>query len=101
MTGVSSEELLFCRKIQNKIPDLHQFSTDFEVRYLDSENKGKGKLYVDGKCCAVKSDLMIRGKVLVQQYKENKFCTPFHPKLFILVVKSGNTVGIESYAGSH
>ena len=98
---MSSEELLFCRKIQNKIPDLHQCSTDFEVRYLNSENKGKGKLYVNRKCSAVKSDLMIRGKVLVQQYKENKFCTPFHPKPFILVDKSGNSVGIESHAGSH
>ena len=72
---------------------------DIEVLDQDSENKGKGKLYADTTRRAVESNIEVGNKVLVKQDRE-KFSTPFNPKPYTVVDKAGNSIGIESLAGS-
>ena len=100
-TGMSPAELLFGRKIRTKIPDIENLRNEnIEVRDRDSEKKGEGKLYADMKRNAVQSNLKVGDKVLVRQDRQNKLSTPFYPKPFTVVEKKGNSVQIESQAGS-
>ena len=98
-TGVSPAELLFCRKVRTKLPELREESTESEMRDRDSEMKAKAKQYADKKRNVQESDLTPGDKVLVKQERRNKLSTPFAPEPYAVVTKTGNSVVIESPEG--
>ena len=53
------------------------------------------KDYWDTKRKAVHSNLREGEKVLIKQEKQNKLTTPFEPKLYEIIKKSGNQVTVQ------
>ena len=99
-TGRSPAELLFGRKIRTKLPDLNYYETQYlNVRDVDAEKKGKGKLYGDSRRGASENDISVGDRVLLKQNRENKLDTVFHPNPHIVREKKGNSVVVESNEG--
>jgi transposase InsO family protein len=93
-TGYSPAELLFNRKIQNKLPQVNIKTSekDDHVRYNDKKAKEKMKKYADEKRKARPSQLKIGDTVLVRQVKQNKLSTYFDPIPFKIIRKKGSRV---------
>lgn len=67
-TGISPAELLFGRKIRNKLPELQEYSeSDIGTRDRDQENKGKGRIYIDERRKAKPCEIAEGDKVLMKQ----------------------------------
>lgn len=100
-TGKTPAELLFGRKIRGKLPD---FNTprcyDLDTRDKDAEEKGKAKLYADGRRRAKQSEVEVGDQVLVKAEKLNKFTTNFHPTPYTVIDKTGSNVFVESPSGA-
>ncbi|KAJ8362198.1 hypothetical protein AAFF_G00390670 [Aldrovandia affinis] len=88
-TGKSPAELLFNRKMRGKLPDISTAQADLEVRDRDAEQKGKSKIYADGRRGAKYSDVDIGDTVLVKQEKTDKLTTPFNTTPHKVVGKAG------------
>ncbi|XP_060076193.1 uncharacterized protein K02A2.6-like [Ylistrum balloti] len=102
VTGVSPAELMFGRKLRNKVPqlDVHRNETIEEgVRDRDWFAKVKNKLYIDEKRGAKESDLVEGDQVLVKQSRNNKLSSPFNPTPFKLQRKVGNQCTLVSPEG--
>lgn len=100
-TNKSPAELLFNRKMRNKIPGFTQDPTpDFEVRDADAEQKGKSKIYTDERRGARPSDVDVGDVVLVKQDKTNKLSTNFNEIPHTVVEKKGNSLVVENPTGS-
>ena len=100
-TGKSPAELLFNRKMRNKLPYISTHPLlDTEVRDRDAEQKGKAKLYADARRGARHSAVSVGDKVLVRQEKVNKLTTTFGATPFTVVNKNGNSLTVESPDGA-
>ena len=94
--GVSPAELLFKRRIRNKLPHLQEFSIEDEVRDSDSERKEKGKVYAVCQRNARESEIREGDKVLLRQEKENKLSTPYKQSPFTVIQQNSNSVVVEA-----
>ena len=93
MTGVSPAELLFRRKVREKLPDVQEGVRDDEFKDKDAEMKKKAKLYAD-KRNAENSELAPGDAVLMRQRQENKLSTRFEPEPYKVVSREKNSVGV-------
>ena len=87
-TGYTPAQLLFNRKVQNKLPQLadsKQINSQ-EVKRKD-EAKAKIKVHVDIRFKAKLSSINVGDLVLVRQRKENKLSTHFNPSPFRVTSK--------------
>ena len=98
-TGCPPAELLFNRKVRNKLPHItaatlnDDKSTNFkEVREKDRRAKLKMKTYADERTKAKSSDIKIGDTVLARQRKQNKFSTRFDPVPFQVVRIKGTMI---------
>ena len=98
-TGCPPAELLFNRKVRNKLPHItaatlnDDKSTNFkEVREKDRRAKLKMKTYADERTKAKSSDIKIGDAVLARQRKQNKFSTRFDPVPFQVVRIKGTMI---------
>ena len=93
-TGFAPAELLFNRKVRNKLPQLSEDtpSTGQEVEERDKKAKAKMKAYADAKARATPSEIAIGDLVLARQRKQNKLSTPFDPRPFRVIRKKGTMV---------
>lgn len=101
-TGVSPAELMFGRKLRNKLPQIeldHEKTVDEGVRDTDWCAKVKNKLYIDDKRGARESDLIEGDQVLVKQTRKDKPSAPFNPTPFKLQRKIGNQCTVVSPEG--
>ena len=87
-TGISPAELLFRRRIRTKLPQLQEFTVEYEVRSRDSERKEKGKVYADCKRNAHETKIQRCDKVLLS--------TTYKQSPFTVVQKNGNIVLVEA-----
>ena len=90
-TGISPTELLYCRKLRTKIPDLVERPSheNLVIRDHDAENKGTAKLIADAKRSAKYSNVNLGDQVLLRQDKRDKLSTPLHPVPHTVVNKAG------------
>ena len=101
ITGKSSAELLFNRKMKGKIPDLNiQNIHDQEVRDRDAEKKAAEKVYMDTRRGATYSKIEVGDQVLLRKDKKNKLSTTFSPNPLTVVSKSENNVVVEGASGN-
>ena len=93
-TGFSPAEILFNRKIQNKLPQMVSPSPDKGAQVQDNDDRAKEKMkeYADAKQRARPSQLKVGDTVLARQRKLNKFCTRFDPVPFKVVRKRGTMI---------
>ena len=100
-TGRSPAELLFNRKVKEKIPDLTiHHAYDHEVHDRGAEQKAKNKAYADIHRRASPTSIELGDEVLVQQEKTNKLSTAFNPNPFKVVSKTGNSLVVVSPTGN-
>ncbi|XP_060067122.1 uncharacterized protein K02A2.6-like [Ylistrum balloti] len=101
-TGVSPAELLFGRKLRNKLPEISNFHDDvnIEVRDRDAKRKGQGKLYGDARRNAIESDVNVGDTVLVKQHRENRLSTKFSKDPVKVIGKHGNCVWLDTPRGT-
>ena len=94
MTGFSPAEVLFNRKIQNKLPQMVSPSPDKGAQVQDNDDRAKEKMkeYADAKQRARPSQLKVGDTVLARQRKQKKFCTRFDPVPFKVVRKRGTMI---------
>ena len=93
-TKFAPAELLFNRRVRNKLPQLTSSSQSKrqEVSKNDDKAKTKMKVYADAKSRAKPSEIAISDLVLVRQRKQNKLSTPFDPSPFRVVRKKGTMI---------
>ena len=93
-TGFAPAELLFNRRVRNKLPQLTSSnqSKGQEVKENDDKAKAKMKRYADAKSRAKPSKIAVNDSVLVRQRKQNKLSTPFDPSPFHVVRKKGTMI---------
>ena len=90
-TGFAPAELLFNRKVHNKLPQLsdNTQSTSLEVR---EKAKAKIKAHADAKAKATPSKIAVGDLVLAHQRKQNKLSTPYDPRAFRVIRKRGTMI---------
>jgi transposase InsO family protein len=97
-TGFPPAELLFNRKIRNKLPQLVKENddkkTDMEaiVQNKDAKAKRKMKQYTDARLRAKSSKLEVGDQVLAKQRKTNKLTTRFDPHPFRIIRMKGTMI---------
>ena len=93
-TGFSPAEVLFNRKIQNKLPQMVSPSPDKGAQVQDNDDRAKEKMKenADAKQRARPSQLKVGDTVLACQRKQNKFCIRFDPVPFKVVRKRGTMI---------
>ena len=93
-TGFAPTQLLFNRRVQNKLPQLTSNNqvTSQEVAKKDAEAKAKMKAYADTRSRAASSNIKIVDLVLVHQRKQNKLTTRFNPSPFCVTSKRGTMI---------
>ena len=100
-TGRSPAELLFNRKMREKLPDLSLQSVhDQEVCDRDAERKAMSKAYTGTRHSASYFAVDVSDEALVKQDKTNKLSTTFNPYPFSVVSKTGNYVIVEDTTGN-
>lgn len=101
-TGKSPAELLFGRKIRNRLPNVTPQTVGFdqEIRDRDAEKKGLSKLYADDKRKARNSDIEVGDTVLVKREQMGKLDTAFVPEPYKVIDKAGSKVTVESPEGA-
>lgn len=96
-TGWSPSELLFGRRIRNKLPTIPERKEDEEVRDRDKIVKEKGKEYADNKRKARSNEIGNGDLVYVKrQRKENKLATDYSSELFKVIRRQGSEVTVKS-----
>lgn len=94
VTGKSPSELMFGRRIRDKIPgidDLMQCAEDGEAKDADMINKQKGKDREDTSRGAKPTIIEVGDRVLVQNLtRSNKLESRFQNKEFEVIQKNGN-----------
>ncbi|KXJ71271.1 hypothetical protein RP20_CCG020989 [Aedes albopictus] len=97
-TGRSPFDLMFGRKIRNKLPQIpREVPVDEEASDHDRLQKEKGKAYADQKRRACQSSIEVGDKVLVKRFrKENKLSTDFSPEEHTVIHRSGADVTVKS-----
>ncbi|XP_055604996.1 uncharacterized protein K02A2.6-like [Uranotaenia lowii] len=100
VTGRSPAEMMFGRKIRNKLPQLTESALNDEVvRDRDSFQKEKGREYVDTKRRAKASDISVGDYVLLKRMrKENKLSTEYINEEFVVLSKRGADLTVKSLA---
>ena len=98
-TGFAPAELLFNRKVRNKLLQFTSTGTiikrshDSEiVKENDNRAKQKMKIYADKRAKAKMSHMKIGDVVLARQRKYNKFSTRFDPLPFLVVCTKGTMI---------
>ena len=97
-TGFPPAELLFNKKIRNKLPQLvkenYNMKTDMEavVQNNDVEAKRKMKQYADARPQAKSSKLEVGDQVLGKQSKTNKLTTRFDSHPFRVIRMKGTMI---------
>jgi len=96
ITGFAPAELLFNRKVHNKLPQLSEDTqlTGQKVEEKDEKAKAKMKAYADAKARAAPSEIAVGDLVLARQKKQNKLSTPFDPRPFRVIRKKGTMVTV-------
>ncbi|ESP04438.1 hypothetical protein LOTGIDRAFT_170831 [Lottia gigantea] len=79
--------------------DMNYQHDELAIRDVDSERKGKGKLYTDEKRKACESDLKTGDLVLLKQKPENKLMPNFETNPYRVISKYGNAVTVENNNG--
>ncbi|XP_055633997.1 uncharacterized protein K02A2.6-like [Toxorhynchites rutilus septentrionalis] len=96
-TGKSPSELMFGRRIRNKLPSIPEHKEDEEVRDRDKIVKEKGKGYSDNKRRACSNDVTEGDLVYMKrQRKEHKPVTDFSSELFKVIKRVGSEVTVKS-----
>lgn len=96
-TGKNPAELLFNTKVRRKLPDLIKSRNGQEIRDCDAEQKGRAKLYADGR----DSQLEVGDQILVRQEKTEKLKkTAFNQVPYTVVSIKGNSVTTEDSGGT-
>ena len=96
--GISPDELLFNRKIRNKLPaaddsissqdnGVHQKATE-----RDARQKEKMKTYADKRNHAKKIEFRVGDYVLVKQDKQSKLSTPFSKSTYKITAIKGSMI---------
>lgn len=94
----SPAELMFNRKIRDKLPSMQEAAeTNDELKDRDKIMKEKGKEYADAKRHAMQSDIVVGDEVLVKrQISSNKLATTFEPTIYKVVKRNGPDVTVEN-----
>jgi len=100
-TGKAPSELIFGRKLRDKLPCISDASSryDQDVRDRDAETKAKSKYYADNRRNAAYSEIGLGDKVLMKQDKVDKLTPTFNPVPYQVVKKMGNSTVVESPDG--
>ena len=107
-TGMAPAEMLFRRRIRSKLPEVqltdsteNTSDVDFEAaRLKDSQEKEKGKCYIDAKRSAKISEIKPGDKVLLTQQQSGKLSLPFHPEPFTVIQRHNQEVLVNSKEGT-
>ena len=96
-TGFAPSELLFNRKVRNKLPQLtseHANQSGLGVKMKENDDRAKVemKMYVDTKVRAKTSTIKVDDIVLARQQSHNKFSIRFDPIPFQVVHLNGTMV---------
>lgn len=93
-TGRSPFDLMFGRRIRNKLPQIpREVHYDEGASDFDRTQKEKGRVYADHKRRARQSDIEVGDQVLVKRFrKENKLSTDFNPEKHIVIRRCGADV---------
>lgn len=93
-TKMSPAELMFNRKIKDKLPSFIQFKeTDDELRDRDKVMKQKGKEYADENRHAKPNEIKEGDLVLLKRLiSPNKLATKFEPTVFKVVKRTGSEI---------
>jgi len=93
-TGFAPAELLFNRKVRNKLPQLSEDTqlTGQKVEEKNEKAKAKMKAHADAKARAAPSEITVGDLVWARQKKQNKLSTPFDPRPFCVIRKKGTMV---------
>lgn len=99
MTGRSPAELMFGRKIRNKLPGVPAVEVfDEEVRDRDRVHKENQKAYADKKRSAEESEIAVGDRVVMQRMKKvNKLQSNYSPQEFEVVRKTGGDTTVRSF----
>ncbi|KXJ77162.1 hypothetical protein RP20_CCG008218 [Aedes albopictus] len=101
-TGRSPGELMFGRKMRNKLPSIPEYKEDEEVRDSDRIVKEKGKQYADNKRKARRNDIEEGDFVYVKrQRKDNKLSTEFSSEVFKVIRRTGLEVIVRSLSSGN
>ncbi|XP_055633294.1 uncharacterized protein LOC129773673 [Toxorhynchites rutilus septentrionalis] len=96
-TGKSPSELMFGRRIMNKLTSIPKHKEDEEVRDRDKIVKQKGKEYADNKRKARNNEIAEGDLVYAKrQKKEHKLATDYSSELFKVIKRIGSEVTIKS-----
>ena len=99
-TNASPAELLFNRKIRNKLPSFYslQRNDDAVKDYVtrDKEEKKKMKVHADRRNRAKESKLKVGDYVLMQVPKSNKLSMPFNLKPYQVINVKGSMVTVSN-----
>ena len=102
-TGYSPAELLFNRKINNKLPqtkpDISQSKLHSKIVENDKQAKAAMKIYADTRKKSKESNINIGDVVLVKQPKRNKFTTRFNPDKYSVIAKKGTMITAQNSKG--
>ena len=93
-TGFAPAELLFNRKVHNKLPQLNNNtqSTSLEVKRKDEKAKAKMKAHADAKAKATPSEIAVGALSVSTSKKQNKISTPYDPRPFLVICKKGTMI---------
>ena len=80
-TGFSPSELLYNRKVQNKLPQISSTSAHKRVEVQENDDRAKERMkeHADTKRRAKPSQVKVGDTVLARQRKQNKLSTRFYP----------------------
>jgi Integrase zinc binding domain/Integrase core domain len=99
-TGVSPAELMFNRKIRDKLPTFEVSKAgDEEVRDRDTERKWKGKVLSDKLRKVKQSPIAVGDVVLLRQQQTNKLTPLYNPIPNQVIHRKGNNVTVRTPAG--
>ena len=102
-TGYSPAELLFNRKINNKLPqqapDLSNSKLHSQILENDAKAKTVMKRNADTRNRSKESSITIGDVVLIKQQKRNKFSTHFSPIKYRVTARNGTMITAENLKG--
>lgn len=99
VTGKSPAEIMFGRKIRNKLPSVPFTEVmDEEIRDRDKVHKEKQKEYIDKKRSAKESEIAVGDCVVLKRMKKtHKLQSDYSPEEFQVVRKVGGDATVRSY----
>ncbi|ESO91493.1 hypothetical protein LOTGIDRAFT_153937 [Lottia gigantea] len=99
--GIEMQDIFFTFEIPDpgEEIDMNFQHDELAIRDVDSERKGKGKLYTDEKRKVCESDLKTGDLVLLKQKPENKLMPNFETNPYRVISKYGSAVTVENNNG--